>query len=154
LLNSTETESKIQVDKILLILKPYSNRNQIERTNLLIQVQRLIEEQLLFINQNTTYFGRTFFFPLLNKWKRVVINALEKKIVDTMPQLVVVADPPYIVDIDGSKVVNLLVKNQGESTAEGCIMIPNVIDLATGASIKGKNTYSNEIPSGNNLEFQ
>ena len=152
LLNSTETESKIQVDKILLILKPYSNRNQIERTNLLIQVQRLIEEQLLFINQNTTYFGRTFFFPLLNKWKRVVINALEKKIVDTMPQLVVVADPPYIVDIDGSKVVNLLVKNQGESTAEGCIMIPNVIDLATGASIKGKNTYSNEIPSGNNLE--
>ena len=60
-----------------------------------------------------------------------------------MPQLVVVADPPYIVDIDGSKVVNLLVKNQGESTAEGCIMIPNVIDLATGASIKGKNTYSN-----------
>lgn len=152
LLNSTETESKIQVDKILLILKPYSNRNQIERTNLLIQVQRLIEEQLLFINQNTTYFGRTFFFPLLNKWKRVVINALEKKIVDTMPQLVVVADPPYIVDIDGSKVVNLLVKNQGESTAEGCIMIPNVIDLATGASIKGKNTYSNEIPSGNNVE--
>ena len=139
LLNSTETESKIQVDKILLILKPYSNRNQ-------------IEEQLLFINQNTTYFGRTFFFPLLNKWKRVVINALEKKIVDTMPQLVVVADPPYIVDIGGSKVVNLLVKNQGESTAEGCIMIPNVIDLATGASIKGKNTYSNEIPSGNNLE--
>lgn len=61
LLNNTETESKVQVDKILLILKPYSNRNQIERTNLLIQVQRLIEEQLLFINQNTTYYGRTFF---------------------------------------------------------------------------------------------
>lgn len=152
LFNSTETESKIQADKILLILKPYTNRNQIERTNLLIQVQRLIEEQLLFINQNTTYFGRTFFFPLLNKWKRVVMNALEKKISDTMPQLVVVADPPYIVDIEGSNVVNLLVKNQGESTAEGCIMIPNVIDLITGASIKGKNTYNNEIPSGNNLE--
>lgn len=152
LLNNTETESKVQVDKILLILKPYSNRNQIERTNLLIQVQRLIEEQLLFINQNTTYYGRTFFFPLLSKWKRVIMKALEKKIADTMPQLVAVADPPYIVDIDGSKVVNLLVKNQGESTAEGCIMIPNVINLPTGASIKGKNTYRNEIPSGNNIE--
>lgn len=152
LFNSTETESKIQVDKILLILKPYTNRNQVERTNLLIQVQRLIEEQLSFINQNTTYYGRTFFFPLLNKWKRVVMNALEKKIADTMPQLVVLADPPYIVDIEGSKVVNLLIKNKGESTAEGCIMIPNVIDLATGASIKGKKTYKNEIPSGNNLE--
>ena len=152
LFNSTETESKIQVDKILLILKPYTNRNQIERTNLLIQVQRLIEEQLSFINQNTTYYGRTFFFPLLNKWKRVIMNTLEKKIADTMPQLVVVVDPPYIVDVDGSKVVNLLVKNQGESTAEGCIMIPNVIDLSTGGSIKGKNTYRSEIPSGNNLE--
>lgn len=152
LLNETETESKNAVDKILLILSPYTNRNQVERTNLLIQVQRIIDEQLVFINDNTTYYGRTFFFPLLSKWKRVVMNALEKKIADTMPQLVVLADPPYIVDLDGSKVVNLLIKNKGESTAEGCIMIPNVIDLTTGASIKGKNTYKNEIPSGNNLE--
>lgn len=152
LFNNTETESKKQVDKILLILKPYTNRNQIERTNLLIQVQRLIEEQLSFINLHTTYYGRTFFFPLLSKWKRIVMDVLEKKIADTMPQLVVLADPPYIVDLDGSKVVNLLIKNKGESTAEGCIMIPNVINLTTGASIKGKNTYKNEIPSGNNLE--
>ena len=80
------------------------------------------------------------------------MKALEKKIADTTPQLVVLADPPYIVDLDGSKVVNLLIKNKGESTAEGCIMIPNVINLTTGASIKGKNVYKNEIPSGNNLE--
>ena len=152
LLNDTEIESKCAIDNILLILTPYTNRNQIERTNLLIQVQRIIDEQLSFINDNTTYYGRTFFFPLLSKWKRVVMNALEKKIADTMPQLIVLADPPYIVDIDGSKVVNLLIKNKGESTAEGCIMIPNVIDLTTGASIKGKNTYKNEIPAGNNLE--
>ena len=152
LLNGTEAESKGAIDKILLILKPYSNRNQVERTNLLIQVQRKIDEQLSFINDNTTYYGRTFFFPLLIKWKRVVVNALEKKIADTMPRLVVLADPPYIVDVDGAKVVNLLVKNQGESTAEGCIMMPTVIDLSSGTSIKGKNTYKNEIPSGDNLE--
>ena len=152
LLNETETESKNAVDKILLILSPYANRNQVERTNLLIQVQSIIDQQLVFINDNTTYYGRTFFFPLLSKWKRVVMKALEKKIADTMPQLVVLADPPYIVDLDGSKVVNLLIKNKGESTAEGCIMIPNVINLTTGASIKGKNVYKNEIPSGNNLE--
>lgn len=152
LLNETETESKNAADKILLILSPYTNRNQVERTNLLIQVQSIIDQQLVFINDNTTYYGRTFFFPLLSKWKRVVMKALEKKIADTMPQLVVLADPPYIVDLDGSKVVNLLIKNKGESTAEGCIMIPNVINLTTGASIKGKNVYKNEIPSGNNLE--
>lgn len=153
LFNNTETESKKQVDKILFILKPYKNRNQIERTNLLIQVQRLIEEQLAFINLHTTYYGRTFFFPLLSKWKRIVMSVLEKKIADTMPQLVVVADPPYIVDVDGDKVVNLLVKNQGESTAEGCVMVPNVINLSTGLSKKGKNTYKNEIPSGSNLDI-
>jgi hypothetical protein len=152
LFNNTETESKKQVDQILFILKPYTNRNQIERTNLLIQVQRLIEEQLTFINLHTTYYGRTFFFPLLSKWKRIVMNTLEKKIADTMPQLVVLADPPYIVDVDGTKIVNLLVKNVGESTAEGCVMTPNVIDLSTGNAIKGKNIYNNEIPSGNNLD--
>lgn len=152
LFNDTELESKSAIDKVLVILTPYTNRNQIERTNLLIQAQRIIEEQLVFINENTTYYGRTFFFPLLSRWKRIILNALEKKITDTMPQLVVVADPPYIVDIEGSKVVNLLVKNRGESTAEGCVMIPNVISLSNEISIKGKNVYKNEIPSGSNLE--
>lgn len=152
LLNDTELETKSAIDKVLVILTPYTNRNQIERTNRLIQAQRIIEEQLVFINENTTYYGRTFFFPLLSRWKRIIVNALEKKIADTMPQLVVVADPPYIVDIEGSKVVNLLVKNRGESTAEGCVMIPNVISLSNEISIKGKNVYKNEIPSGSNLE--
>lgn len=150
-LNTIE-ESKSAIDKVLVILTPYTNRNQIERTNLLIQAQRIIEEQLVFINENTTYYGRTFFFPLLSRWKRIIVNALEKKIADTMPQLVVVADPPYIVDLEGSKVVNLLVKNRGESTAEGCVMKPNVISLSNEISIKGKNVYKNEIPSGSNLE--
>lgn len=149
---NTIIESKSAIDKVLVILTPYTNRNQIERTNLLIQAQRIIEEQLVFINENTTYYGRTFFFPLLSRWKRIIVNALEKKIADTMPQLVVVADPPYIVDIEGSKVVNLLVKNRGESTAEGCVMKPNVISLSNEISIKGKNVYKNEIPSGSNLE--
>lgn len=61
LLNDTELESKSAIDKVLVILTPYTNRNQIERTNLLIQAQRIIEEQLVFINENTTYYGRTFF---------------------------------------------------------------------------------------------
>lgn len=152
LFNETEIESKSVIDNILVILTPYVNRNQIERTNLLIQAQKIIDEQLTFINDNTTYYGRTFYFPLLIKWKRIIMITLEKKIADTMPQLVVVADPPYIVDVDGTKIVNLLVKNVGESTAEGCVMIPNVIDLSTSNSIKGKNIYNNEIPSGNNLD--
>lgn len=152
LLNETETESKSAVDAILLIVKPYINRNQVERTNILIQAQAKIDDQLAFINDNTTYFGRTFFFPLLRKWKRTIMSLLEKKIADTMPQLTILADPPYIVDVNGTKVVNLIIKNEGESTAEGCVMIPNVTDITSGISVKGKNTYNNEIPSGSILE--
>ena len=152
ILNETEIESKLAVDNILLILKPYANRNSVERTNILIQVQTKITEQLSFINENTTFYGRTFFYPLLSKWKRVIANLLEQKIADTLPQLVVVADPPYIVSNDSVSIVNLIIKNQGESTAEGCIMIPEVTDLITGTSFKGSNGYHNEIPAGNNLE--
>jgi hypothetical protein len=68
LFNETEIESKSVIDNILVILTPYVNRNQIERTNLLIQAQKMIDEQLTFINDNTTYYGRTFYFPLLIKW--------------------------------------------------------------------------------------
>lgn len=152
LLNETEAESKSAVDAILLIVKPYINRNQVERTNILIQVQAKIDEQLSFINDNTTYYGRTFFFPLLRKWKRTIMNLLKKKIADTMPQLTIIADPPYIVDINGTKVVNLIIKNEGESTAEGCIMVPNVMDIASGTSIRGRNTCKIEIPSGSIFE--
>lgn len=152
LLNDTETESKTAVDNILYILKPYANRNQVERTNILIQVQTRIDEQIAFINENTTYYGRTFFFPLLMKWKRTIANLLEKKIADTLPQLVVEADPPYIVDVNGKQVVNLIVKNKGESTADGCIMVPSVEDIKSGVSINGRNRFDNEIPAGNHLD--
>lgn len=153
LLNETEAESKAAVDKILQILKPYSNRSSIERTNLLIQVQSKIEEQLSFINDNTTYYGRAFFFPLLRKWKKTVANLLEKKIAETLPQLIIVADPPYIVNNDASKSVNLIIKNQGESTAEGFILVPEVMDMLSGESYNATKNYSNEIPAGNNYEI-
>ena len=77
---------------------------------------------------------------------------LEKKIADTMPQLTVVADPPYIVDVKGTKVVNLIIKNEGESTAEGCVMVPNVTNISSGQSVKARNSYNHEIPSGGIFE--
>lgn len=152
LFNETEAETKLAIDRILLILKPYSNRNQVERTNILIQAQREIDKQITFINDNTTFYGRTFFFPLLTKWKRTIAKLLEKKIADTLPQLIVLADPPYIVQNDKKQVVNLIIKNIGESTAEGCIMLPTIVDVDSGESIKGKNSYKSEIPAGSNLD--
>lgn len=148
LMNETESISKSTVDNILSILKPYSNRNQVERTNILIQSQTKIDEQIRFINENTTFYGRTFFFPLLKKWRRSIAKLLEKKISETLPQLIVVADPPYIVQTNEAKVINLLIKNCGESTAEGYILIPTLTDVATGSSIKGRNNIKQEIQAG------
>lgn len=148
LMNETETISKSIVDSILSILTPYTNRNQVERTNLLIQAQAKIDEQIRFINENTTFYGRTFFFPLLKKWRRAITKLLEKKIADTLPQLIVMADPPYIVEINGMKVVNLLIKNCGESTAEGYKLTPTLTEIATRSTIKGHNKVEKEIQSG------
>jgi len=119
LLSTTDFETKEKINEILLILKPYLNRNQTERTNLLIQSQRIIDTQIKFINTNTTYYGRTFFFPLLNKWKREIDNLLVEKIAQSYPILDIIIDPPYFVNKDGEKIVNVIIKNNGETTAEG-----------------------------------
>lgn len=68
LFSSTDICSKDVVDRVLSILSPYANRNQSERMNLLLQTQRMITEQMKFINDNATYYGRTFFYPLFAKW--------------------------------------------------------------------------------------
>jgi hypothetical protein len=119
LLSTTDLESKEKVDEILSILKPYLNRNQTERTNLLIQAKRIIEAQLKFITKNTTFYGRTFFFPLLNKWEKEIDVLLEEKIAQSYPSLEIIIDPPYFVENNGEKIVNVIIKNNGETTAEG-----------------------------------
>jgi hypothetical protein len=119
LLSATDIETKEKIDDVLSILKPYLNRNQTERTNLLIQSQRIIDTQIKFINNNTTFYGRTFFFPLLNKWKKETDNLLGEKIAQSYPSLEVIIDPPYFVNKDGEKIVNVIIKNDGETTAEG-----------------------------------
>lgn len=119
LLSTTDLESKEKVDEILSILKPYLNRNQTERTNLLIQSKRIIESQLKFIANNTTFYGRTFFFPLLSKWEKEINILLEEKIAQSYPSLEIIIDPPYFVEADGEKIVNIIIKNNGETTTEG-----------------------------------
>ena len=153
LLSKTDIESKVIVDKILKILSPYKNRNERERTNLLIQVQRIIEKQIGFINDNTTFYGRTLFFPLFTKWRKTIQVLLDKKIADSLPVLNVIADPPYIVSNGEKKCVNVLIKNTGDSTAEGCI-----IQTITSTQLSNKKETTNkeihqEIPSGCKLDI-
>ena len=118
LLSETELETKTKIDEILTILKPYLSRKEVERTNLLIQAQSRIEEQISFINENTTYYGRTFFFSLLTKWRKEIKSLLDERIQRSYPVLTVQADPQYILRSSNAKTVNLLIANTGESSAD------------------------------------
>lgn len=153
LLSETDQESQKIGDKILRNLLPYSTRqSQIERTNLLYQAQRDLELQISFINETTTYYGRTFFFPLFTKWREVIQNKLDEKISKTLPVLQVVPDPPYLVKDDGNLYVNLIIKNIGESTAEGYSMKASLKSPEKGLEISGKNSDENEIAVSSHID--
>lgn len=149
LLSETDQESKKIGDKVLRNLLPYTSRqSQIERTNLLYQAQDDLEKQITFINDNTTYYGRTFFFPLFTKWRTIIQQNLKEKISKTLPVLQVIPDPHYILKDGVDLLVNLIIKNIGESTAEGYHLNVSLTSLNNGSVIKGKSKEDKEIPVG------
>lgn len=149
LLSETDLESKRVGDRVLQILLPYSNRqSQMERTNLLYQAQDDLDKQISFINANTTYYGRTFFFPLFTMWKSIIQQNLQEKISKTLPVLQVIPDPPYLLRNGNDLLVNFIIKNVGESTAEGYHLDLNLKSIDNGIEIKGKSNEDIEIPVG------
>lgn len=153
----TDMESKKTVDSILTILRPYLNRNQVERTNLLISTQRKIESQIKFIENHTTYLGRAFFFVLFNKWKTEIDNLISDKIAKSYPSMDVVFDPPFYINSENGRVVHLTIQNVGETTAEGCYMELKVesdkVDV-TKLDEKLILEVNKEIPSGAKIGYQ
>lgn len=119
LLNDTDREIKNEIDNFITLIQPYLNRSQSERTNILIQSRKKIENTLIFIENNTTFFGRVLFYGILKKWKKEVDNLLEEKISLSYPKPIVVIDPPYIIKDDESYEVPVLIQNIGESTTSG-----------------------------------
>lgn len=115
----TDAETKLKIDNIISILLPYLSRTPDERTTLILQAQKIITAQLKFINENTTYFGRTIFYPLLQKWDSEIEHIFEEKIAKAQPILKVELDPPYYVEDGEKKSLNFIITNIGSSTAEG-----------------------------------
>lgn len=120
----TDIESVLCINDLLRILIPYSNRNENERRNLLDTARRRVEKQINFINDNTTYYGRTFFFTILKSIHIKIESALEKKYNENVPHIDVFPDPPYIINNGSSDYINLVVKNIGESTADSFVIKP------------------------------
>ena len=153
----TDLQSKHVADNILVILSPYLNRNQAERTNLLIRAQRIIDNQLKFIESHTTYYGRAFFFVLFNKWKKDVDDLISDKLAKSYPSMQINYDPPFFVKSEEGRMVNLTVQNVGESTADGCNMrIKIETDKVDVNNPQGKLELqiNKEIPAGTKLGYQ
>lgn len=148
LLSKTDMETASVVDTIFQILKPYLHRSDDERSELLYQVTETIDEQIRFIDSNTTYYGRTFFYPLLNKWAEDIKNLRRERVASKHPQLSVIPDPAYILSDNGSKFVNLIIRNDGETTAEGFHIRLIMTSHSSNESFSYINEIVTDIPGG------
>lgn len=151
-LSSTDIEVKNEIDKIIELLKPYLNRGERERLNILIQSRSIIEKQLRFINENTTFYGRTFFFGLLSKWKKEIDALLEEKVTQSYPQLEISIDPPYYIVTNDEITAPIIIKNNGEATAEGFELNIHCESTVYEDSIDIPYKSDIEIPSGGKIE--
>ncbi len=148
LLCNTDLETASVVDNIFQILKPYLHRSDDEKSELLYQVTETIDEQIRFIDSNTTYYGRTFFYPLLNKWAEDIKNLRRERVASKHPQLAVIPDPAYILSDNGSKFVNLIIRNDGETTAEGFHIRFILTSLSSNETFSYTNEIVTDIPGG------
>ena len=151
-LTKTDLEIKIEVDKIIELLKPYLNRTERERLNILIQSRSIIEKQLKFINENTTFYGRTFFFGLLSKWKKEIDALLEEKVTQSYPQLEISIDPPYYIESEEEILAPIIIKNIGEATAEGFALNIQIKSTGYDESIDMPYESTVEITAGGIVE--
>lgn len=148
LLSITDLETVSVIENIFQILKPYLHRSDDERSELLYQVTETIDEQIRFIDNNTTYYGRTYFYPLLNKWAGDIKNLRRERVASKHPRLSVTPDPAYILSDKGSKYVNLIIKNSGETTAEGFQIHLNLTSHSSNEVFSYTNSIITDIPSG------
>jgi hypothetical protein len=105
-LKTVDRETKESIDEILEIAKSYLEKNSVERAVILIKIQKIINTRIDFINQNTTLYGRVYFFPLLSEWKNNVVNLLAEKIVASSNELCNLIENPE------DMILNLIAKGE------------------------------------------
>jgi hypothetical protein len=153
LLQKTDKETFLVVDNIIQIIQPYLNRNDKERGNILYSVIKKIENQLDFINQNTTFYGRTFFYRLLKKWRSEVDDLFEEKIAQSYPLLLIEIDPPYYIETENKISAPLIIKNDGDATAEGYFLKIICESTVYESEVEIPFETAEELPSKGKKEF-
>ena len=84
--------------------------------------------------------------------KSFIRFSLQETISKTLPIFEVFPDPPYIVRDGDDRVVNLIIKNVGESTSEGFSLNVSLKSLDNGEEISGKSKEDREISVGEQVD--
>lgn len=123
ILLTTDKKAIAGIDQVINTLLPYANLNDSNRMQRLISSQQTLLKSIEAINDTTTYYGRTFFYQLDNKWLKSISRFIEEKYKESQPKLVVEPDPHFIkINEDGTQHINFVVINTGESTADSFIV--------------------------------
>ena len=143
LMTNTDLLTLDAFSSIIEILKPYAGRKEKERTQLLVRSQQILLNTQKTISETTTYYGKTFFSVLINNWLKEISIQFEERYVSTLPLLSISCTPSYIIkDEDGNGRINIVVTNNGDSTAQS---------FKVDAFINGKEyniTHNDELSSG------
>lgn len=147
LLNETELEIYSETEKIIVFLQPFLSRSPKERTSLLLQSRKLVERQIDFIETHTTFFGRTLFFQLFERWKIAIDDLLEQRIQDSLPNLNLFFDPPYFREEGDELFADLVIHNESEITADGFRLDIKFESTEYDEKIEKEYVNEEEIPS-------
>lgn len=118
----TDIRACKDIDSVIRILEPYSVLGDRERANSLNTSQKILRDSLKLISETTTYYGRTFFYHLAQKWLSEIDNQIASRIAMSHPKLRVSADSYFIKEKYGKRYINFLVSNIGESSAESFVV--------------------------------
>lgn len=86
-----------------------------------MQSRTIIEKQIYFINDNPLIMVELIFMDCSISGKRKIRNILfrEEKITQSYPLLSIEIDPPYFIETESEVSAPLIIRNEGNATAEG-----------------------------------
>ena len=128
LMTTTDRKVMTSIKEVIDVLRPYASRiKETERTRFLVRSQQILLEAQKTVTETATYYGRTFFSHLIAPWLSEIAQLLEDRYVNTYPKLEITPDPCYIKkNEDGDGVIDFLVTNIGDSTAQSFTVSANI----------------------------
>ncbi len=121
LLTSVDKNLLAQISEIISSLYSWSELLSQEKMDTLESSCKKVSDIIRNIDSEPTYWGRTFFLPVLESWQSILSENLKKKQEQTFPRFEVEVDP-HILFFGSARKVQVSLENIGEKSADGCII--------------------------------